>query len=166
MIDLRIQSSLILLAVVLAGCSEGSPAAPTAPSTGIRSRTAPFSLTLRVHELDRLNDAQCQIRVIAEANGGQVGSYAEWDKLQGSSFDVNTREYIGVTRTQQLFPDVFTDGQIRPGETQQGIVDLDLYRREAGVAVLVEFEFHYWVAEDATSGANVKRMAKISHQCQ
>ncbi|MCZ6476889.1 MAG: hypothetical protein O6851_00985 [Gemmatimonadetes bacterium] len=140
-----LRSCLLMTAVGLAGCGEN----PMAPQDVTREKptnnAAPFSLEVFIQELD---EELCQVRVTAVTSGGQDGSYAEWGELEGSSYDHNTRGYTGVSRTQQLYPDVFDAQRMERGETQWGELDLELYRRAEGIAVMVKLEFHYWVMED------------------
>ncbi|MFQ5678748.1 MAG: hypothetical protein ACE5HP_04750 [Gemmatimonadota bacterium] len=156
-------TGLMMTSVALGGCSGGT----TEPEPTTFQRRAPssvpFSVTLRVDDLDRLSN-RCDIRVIADAKGGGARSSAEWGKLEGSSFDALTREFVGVSRTQEIFPDVFPAGEIRPGEEQQGQIDLDWFRREEGAKVLVKLEFHYFV--DEGTGAHEERIARLEHECE
>jgi hypothetical protein len=154
-----LRSCLLMTAVGLAGCGENPMGPQDVTRQNPTDNAAPFSLKVLIHELD---EELCQVRVTAVTRGGQDGSYAEWGELEGSSYDGNTGEYIGVSRTQQLYPDVFDAQRMETDETQWGELDLELYRRNEGTAVLVKLEFHYWVLED---GRREERVAKYEHSC-
>ena len=154
-----LRGCLLMTAVGLAGCGDN----PMAPQGVTRENptynAAPFSLEVLIQEID---EELCQVRVTAVTRGGQDGSYAEWGELECSSYDHNTGEYTGVSRTQQLYPDVFDGHHMERGETQWGELDLELYRRDEGIAVMVKLEFHYWVVED---GRREERVARYEHSC-
>lgn len=154
-----LRGCLLMTAVGLAGCGENPMGPQDVTRENPTNNAAPFSLEVFIHELD---EELCQVRVTAVTSGGQDGSYAEWGELEGSSYDGNTGEYTGVSRTQQLYPDVFDAQRMERGETQWGELDLELYRRDEGVAVMVKLEFHYWVIED---GRREERVAKYEHSC-
>lgn len=146
-----------------AACGDGSVAGPTEPLDRT-TRARPFTVQLDVNDLDALSD-RCQVRVIADARGGSAGAFAEWDHLTGSSLDPDTGELIGVPRTQELFPDVFSHERIEAGESQQGVVDLELYRRQPDEQVVVRLQFRYRVADDGT-GNRQERTTELFHTCQ
>lgn len=156
----------LMTAVAVAGCSGGGSDSLTSPAPPPPAPTSAFSLRLSVNDLDRLDDQNCNIRVIAEASGGQIGAFAEWGELEGRSFDVQTGEFIGVSRVRQLSPEIFASDRIQTGEDQQGTVDLELFRREEGEPVLVELDFHYVVRGDGVSGSEDERVVNLSHKCQ
>ncbi len=155
-----LRSCLLMTAVGLAGCGENPMGPQDVTRQNPTNNAAPFSLEVFIQELD---EELCQVRVTAATRGGQDGSYAEWGELEGSSYDHNTREYTGVSRTQQLYPDVFDAQRMERDETQWGELDLEFYRRDEGVAVMVKLEFHYWVMED---GRREERVAKYQHSCR
>ncbi len=155
----KLHGYLLASAVVLAGCGSMTSPVENPSNDTPRAAAASFKVSLSVTELD---ESVCRIEVIASTRGGANGAYAEWRDLKASAYDPNTGEYIGISRTQQLHPDVFDGNRLYPGDEQRGTVDLERFRRDEGQQVMVELEFYYSAVEN---GEYQERMATITHDC-
>lgn len=156
-----LRNSLILAVVALWGCGQG-PFEP-APKQPGPPGTVPFTVELRINEQDQIGDG-CLVEVVAETFGGRAGSRAEWGHLEGSSYDLRTNEFLGISRTQQLHPEVFGSAGIGLNERQRGTVNLDRFRVDLGVPVLVRLKLYYQVWQDAASEGE-ERFAELTHRC-
>jgi hypothetical protein len=156
----KLHGYLLASAVVLAGCS--STTAPIDDQTNVTRpvAAASFKVSLSVTEMD---ESVCRIEVTATTRGGDDGAYGVWQQLRARAYDAKTGEFIGNARTQQLHPDVFDTDRINAGQTQWGMLNLELFRREAGDQVVVELEFYYSAVEN---GGYQDRMAKTTHSCR
>ena len=95
----------------------------------------------------------CSVAISAYANGGGSGAYAVWGELKASTYDSSAQDYIPMPHPIELGRDVFGADQIKRGQAQSGVIDLEYFRITPGQEVLVRLELHFTVVDDSGAEA-------------
>lgn len=155
---------LTVIAIAMAtisttGCQDGIEAGAIVGSDPV---VEPFTVRLQADQLPA--DELCSVPLTAIANGGEGDNYAEWGELRVHALDEVGR-FTRLARVQTLYPDIFPSPDIRSGETQTAVIDLERFRRDPSVPVMVTLEFHYQAKQDGNPELNDGRVAELVLSC-